>query len=60
MEEKLGVNENAVNKRAQEIHSTAVSRCDNSRTLLYAREVMLSGTLILKPPYSPSSKGNGF
>jgi len=60
VEEKLRVNENVLNKRAQEIRSAAVSRCDNRRTLLYTRELMLSGKIILKPPYSLSSKETNF
>ena len=59
MEEKLRVNENIVNKREQERCSTAVSRRDK-RTLLHARELMLSGKVILKPPSTPSSKETNF
>jgi len=60
VEEKLRVNENVVNKRAQERCNTAVRGCDKRRTLLYAGELMLSGKLIFKPSNPPSSKERNF
>ena len=59
MEERLRVNENVVNERAQKRCSTAVSRCDK-RTSMCATELVLSGKLILKLPHPLSSEETNF